>query len=85
MRLSALTWSPGLVKLIRGKGRELGCRLMGMLASGFLVTWTKSSPERQKVRKKKASASQFPLCSSSSSLCAVRHEGCRGVRLDPHT
>lgn len=36
-----------------------------------------------KSQKKRQSASQFP--SSSSSLCAVRHEGCGGVRLDPHT
>lgn len=76
MRLFALTLNPGLVKLIRGKGSELCCRLMGVLASGLPVTWTKSSPVRQEVRKGVSwSVSQFPP-SSSSSLCAVRHEGC---------
>lgn len=85
VRLFALTSNPGVIKLIRGIGKELYCRLMGVLASGLLVTWTKSSSVRQKVRKGGSqSVRQFPS-PSSSSLCAVRHEGCGGLRFDPHT
>lgn len=85
VRFFALTSNPGVIKLIRGIGKELYCRLMGVLASGLLVTWTKSSSVRQKVRKGGSqSVRQFPS-PSSSSLCAVRHEGCGGLRFDPHT
>lgn len=62
VRLFALTSNPGVIKLIRGIGKELYCRLMGVLASGLLVTWTKSSSVRQKVRKGGSqSVRQFPL------------------------
>lgn len=47
----SLTWNPRLVKLIRGKGKELCCRLMAVLASGLLVTWTKTSPVRPNLRR----------------------------------
>lgn len=40
VRLFALTSNPGVIKLIRGIGKELYCRLMGVLASGLPVTWT---------------------------------------------
>lgn len=55
----SLTWNPRLVKLIRGKGKELCCRLMAVLASGLLVTWTKTSPGASKPQK---NVSAVTLC-----------------------
>lgn len=83
--LHALTWNPSLVKLIRWKVKELCCRLMAVLISGILVTWTKSSPVRLKSEKSVEQTLSLGCSSSSSSLCAVRHEGCGGVRLDSRT
>lgn len=56
MRLYALTSNPGLVKIIRRKGKEVCGRLMVVQTSGLLATWTKSSPSVQSHKRR-----QFPL------------------------
>lgn len=62
-RSSGLTWSPELVKLIRGKYKRFCSRLMDVLASGLPVTWTKSSQSKSgKTRPEPLSSSFLLLC-----------------------
>lgn len=84
-RAHALTWNPSLVQLIRGKaGSGAAARCPGRRFPGDMKESSRKRKKGQKMRRLLSSSSSSPSSSSSSLLCAVRHEDCGRVRLEPH-